>query len=78
MVIEGLKSGGNASPHLAINKEQKNLPTIKQKSFENVPLNIHCALLPLSIHTRSIVCAKSHFPQASTSNETITMKSHWR
>lgn len=46
MVIEGLKSGGNASPHLAINKEQKKLPTIKQKRFENVPLNVHCALLP--------------------------------
>lgn len=46
MVIEGLKSGGNASPHLAINKEQKKLPTIKQKRFANVPLNVHCALLP--------------------------------
>ena len=52
MVIEGLKSGGNASPHLAINKEQKKLPTSKQKSFENVPLNVHSVLLPPSIHTR--------------------------
>lgn len=30
----------DSSPHVAINTEQKEPPTIKQKSFESTPLNV--------------------------------------
>lgn len=39
-VKHGWQSVSDPSPHLAINIEQKELPTIKQKSFENLPLNV--------------------------------------
>lgn len=86
-----MKEGEWPPPHLAINTELKELRPIKQKKLWKHTLKCFlCARFSLLdtkgqwniirediVHVHAIDCAKLHF-QVCISNETITMKVHWR